>query len=95
MGLPLIDREHDRFLQVHADGGEYLQPCTAVALPLDDIETDRHLTGCKLTGDRGPAMHLCTARLEAEFSPVPVSDVLYFSLPSGRNVGLLRHGGLA
>ena len=40
-------------------------------------------------------MHLCTARLEAEFSPVPVSDVLYFSLPAGRNVGLLRHGGLA
>ena len=85
MGLPLVDRKPDRFLQVHADGGEYLQPCTAVALPLDDIETDRHLTGCKLAGDRGPAMHLCTARLEAEFSPVSISDVLYLSLPAGRN----------
>ena len=38
MGLPLVDRKFDRFLQVHADGGEYLQPCTAVAFTLDDID---------------------------------------------------------
>jgi hypothetical protein len=40
-------------------------------------------------------MHLSTARLEAEFSPVSISDVLYLSLPACRDFGLLRHGGLA
>src|SRR5437763_17053363 len=40
-------------------------------------------------------MHLSAARLEAEFSPVPISNVLYLTLPTWRNFGLLRHGGLA
>ena len=35
-------------------------------------------------------MHLSTTRLEAEFSPVAISDVLCLSLPAGRNVGTRR-----
>jgi hypothetical protein len=90
MRLPLVDCKLDRPLQVHADGGEYLQPCSVIALTLDDIQTNRHLTGRKRAGDRGPAMHLCAAWLEAEFSPVSISNVLYLSLPAGRNVGTRR-----
>src|SRR4029079_7585702 len=76
MRLCLVDCKLDRFRQIHPDGTKYLQPRSAIAFALDDIQTDRRLPGHKLARDRSPADHFCTTRLEAELAPVAISDVL-------------------
>ena len=55
IGPALVDRKPDRLLQIHADGGEHLQPRSGIAFTLDDIDADGHLAGRERAGDRSPA----------------------------------------